>query len=497
MAISDDVAAVRVSQDGQRIRLFAGMLVVLIFTGLALFKGEALLADPDTGWHIATGRWIWAHGALPSADPFSHTFAGEPWIAKEWLSQFLYFGAHALGGWNGVLIFTALAIASAAGALYWVLSEDMSPPYAAFACVLAMMLASTGFVARPHLLTLPLLVAWTAALFRAAAREEAPHFGLLLLIVLWSNLHGAFTLGFVIAVFAFIEVLEKRRRLDRVTWHWIGFLALCPLAAVVHPYGWQSLLATWTVYGSNEAAAMITEWQPFNARTDTLHEFALIGLVVASLISGFRLNIARACLLAVLLHLFLSHGRVAFYLFPVMAILVAPPLARQFPPLSAQAWLTRGRDVLERRIVSGFAPLITLCAGGALVLVLWAAVILRAQPPASLAVPAAIAFAKSSGMPGNVFNGYDFGGPLILNGIATFIDGRNDQLFRGGFTTAYMSGPHTEEGMREVLAKYAIGWTIFPPADPRVAILDRLPGWRRVFADEFAVVHQAEASPPQ
>ena len=34
-------------------------------------------------------------------------------------------------------------------------------------------------------------------------------------------------------------------------------------------------------------------------------------------------------------------------------------------------------------------------------------------------------------------------------------------------------------------------------ADPRVAILDKLAGWRRVFADEFAVVHQAEAAPPQ
>ena len=60
-----------------------------------LISGDRLLNDPDSYWHIVVGRWIVAHRAFPTHDPFSFTFAGAPWIAKEWLSQILYAGAHA------------------------------------------------------------------------------------------------------------------------------------------------------------------------------------------------------------------------------------------------------------------------------------------------------------------------------------------------------------------------------------------------------------------
>ena len=42
----------------------------------ALASPQALLHDPDTYLHIAVGRWILAHAALPAADPFSHSLPG-------------------------------------------------------------------------------------------------------------------------------------------------------------------------------------------------------------------------------------------------------------------------------------------------------------------------------------------------------------------------------------------------------------------------------------
>ena len=36
---------------------------------------------------------------------------------------------------------------------------------------------------------------------------------------------------------------------------------------------------------------------------------------------------------------------------------------------------------------------------------------------------------------GTVYNEYEFGGFLILNGVKTFVDGRNDQIYTGGFLT--------------------------------------------------------------
>ena len=46
------------------------------------------------------------------------------------------------------------------------------------------------------------------------------------------------------------------------------------------------------------------------------------------------------------------------------------------------------------------------------------------------------------------------------------------------------------DDLSRLLAQYRIGVTLFPPASPAVAALDRLPGWRRTYADDIAVVHE-------
>ena len=52
-------------------------LLVLLVTIVCLEAlGSSLLSDPDTQWHIAVGRQIWAAGAVPHADLYSHTFFG-------------------------------------------------------------------------------------------------------------------------------------------------------------------------------------------------------------------------------------------------------------------------------------------------------------------------------------------------------------------------------------------------------------------------------------
>jgi hypothetical protein len=45
------------------------------------------------------------------------------------------------------------------------------------------------------------------------------------------------------------------------------------------------------------------------------------------------------------------------------------------------------------------------------------------------------------------------------------------------------------EKLPSLLTQYGITWTLLDPDDPRVTLLDYLPGWRRVYADEIAVVH--------
>src|SRR5215510_8729716 len=79
--------------------------------------GAELMRAPETYWHLRIGQWIIAHLTVPHGDMFSHTFLGQPWIAKEWLSQVLYAAAYAAAGWSGIVALAALAIAATFGLL--------------------------------------------------------------------------------------------------------------------------------------------------------------------------------------------------------------------------------------------------------------------------------------------------------------------------------------------------------------------------------------------
>ena len=486
----------RVATD--RSRLIIGLIVALYWAISVFAVSEKMLGEPDLWWHIKTGEWIWQHHAVPTTDPFSYTFAGHPWIAKEWLSQVIYFVASSIGGWGGVLALGAIALGLAAAALYMAVSEELFPSLAAAMALCGLFLASPSITIRPHLLTLPIIIIWTHQLFKASRKGHAPNYFWLLLLILWANLHAAFTVGFVIAFFAFLDFVETTRLGNRrELLKWIGFLVLCPLVTLIHPYTYQAMLATWLVVGPNDAVPLIDEWRPFDAQAQTIYAVCLLGLVFASLASGFRLGIARSLFLMLLSYLFLTHLRYGFFLFPILPLIVAADMAEQFPRYSTAHWRLQPLDRVDGFFSARFKPLLAAVAGAYLVAFVWGGWLLKAKPPERVAATAAISYVKTHGVTGHVMNFFNFGGPLVFNDIQTFIDGRVEQLFLGNFIKTYAWGPDTEAGMKDALKQYDVSWTIMPPDDKRVALLDKQPGWKRVYADEFAVVHQRQDNPAQ
>ena len=63
-----------------------------------------LLGDGDTGWHLRTGEWILANGAVPSVDIFSYTRSGEPWFAWEWGCDLAFGWLHREFGCGSLLV---------------------------------------------------------------------------------------------------------------------------------------------------------------------------------------------------------------------------------------------------------------------------------------------------------------------------------------------------------------------------------------------------------
>jgi hypothetical protein len=452
---------------------------------LLLTLGPRLLNDPDSYSHIAVGRWIMAHGAVPASDPFSFSMHGAPWITFEWLSEVIYAAAYALAGWAGVVALATAAIALAVGLLTRSLLRELSPTPALLMVIAAVMLLAPHILARPHVLTLPIMVAWAAALVHCMDRRAPPPYWALPLLVLWANLHGSVVLALGLIGPAVLEALldEKRSEWPRVLLRWLPFTALAVAACCLTPYGPGSLLMPLKTLGLGPALGWITEWRSQDFGHVGAFEFLLLAGIFA-LSRGVTLPVVRALVVLGLIHFALAQVRNADLLAMLAPLYLAAPLARQFG--------ARAEDD-----AAGPASGVNLAALAVMIVATGLTLVRDLRPPLHNTPEAAVANAGLAEA-GPVLNDYSFGGYLIFAGIPTFIDGRGE-LYGGQFIVRYNRDVSLADlgDFLKLLDQYKFGATLLAPHTPAVALLDRLPDWQRVYSDDVAVVHKRRAAPKQ
>ncbi len=452
---------------------------------LLLTLGPRLLNDPDSYSHVAIGRWIIAHGAVPRTDPFSFSMHGAPWVDFEWLSEVLYAAFYGLSGWAGVVALAAAAIALAFGLLMRFLLRELAPTPALLMVMAAVALAAPHMLARPHVLTLPIMVVWTAALVRSMDRHAPPPYWALPLLVLWANLHGSVVVALGLIGPAVLEALleEQRNAWPSIALRWLPFTALAIVACCLTPYGAAPLLMPLKTLGLGHALNMIVEWRPQDFAHFGIFEALLLGSIFG-LSRGVTLPVVRVLVVLGLMHFALAQVRNADLLAVLAPLYLAEPLARQLGgPAEDDA------SVSGRRIALALAAM-ALMTGLALA---------RDVRPAPGNTPQAAIADAGLRDAGHVLNDYRFGGYLIFAGIPTFIDGRGE-LYGGPFIARYERDVSLADlpDFLKLLDDYKIGATLLAPDTPAVALLDRLPQWRRVYSDDVAVVHERRSiAPPQ
>ena len=450
---------------------------------LLLMLGPRLLNDPDSYSHIAVGRWILAHGAVPASDPFSFSRHDAPWIAFEWLSEVIYAAVYSISGWAGVVVLAAAAISLAFGLLTRFLLRELSPTPALLVLMATLALMSPHMLARPHVLTLPIMVAWAAALVRAMDRRSGPPYWALPLITLWANLHGSVVLAIGLIGPVVLEALieEDRRAWARIMWRWVPFGVLAVLAACLTPYGPGPLLIPLTTLNLGQALNSIVEWRPQDFGHFGTFEFLLL-LGIFGLSRGVKLPVVRMLVVLGLLHFSLAQVRNTDLLAMLVPLYLAAPLARSSKvPLNGDAGSARG-------FVLAAAAVIVAASGLAL---------LRPVQPDPYNAPRAAIAAADLAQDGPVLNDYSFGGYLIFAGIPTFIDGRGE-LYGGKFIDRYTRDLALTDlpDFLKLLDEYKIRATLLTPDTPAVQLLDRLPDWQRVYSDGVAVVHKRRGPAP-
>ena len=92
---------------------------------LAAMWAFLMPVDPADFWHhAALGRWIAQQHAIPTADSFSFTQAGQPYYYQAWLGGLLLYLALAAGGVTLVIVLhAAVLVGSTALLLRWTVSR--------------------------------------------------------------------------------------------------------------------------------------------------------------------------------------------------------------------------------------------------------------------------------------------------------------------------------------------------------------------------------------
>ena len=89
-----------------------------------------------------------------------------------------------------------------------------------------------------------------------------------------------------------------------------------------------------------------------------------------------------------------------------------------------------------------------------------------------------------------VFNDYDFGGYLIANGVAPFIDGRTE-LYGEKFFVDHnnASGLMEPDNLFRLLDEYQIQATLMRTQSAATKLLDHIDGWQKIYSDDVATIH--------
>lgn len=471
--------------------LFWGALALFLF----LYATRPLL-DPDLWWHLKNGQVMVETGGLLQSDPFTFTDDGvvsprEALILKGyWLWEITAYGLYSLLGFNGIFLLNLLSVGAIAAVLIWQLQRQKAgnPPRALLLTASFFLLISTYPLERPQSFTLLFIVLLMVLLTRV---REGGRLGwtLLLLMLIWPQLHGGYVVGDLILIcFAAGAVIEYRCDLPRLR-HILFWIGMSIAATLLNPNGGLAFVELISFYNSGLMQGIReykSTWEQFQEGYRWVAIlWGLIAIYGISLWRCRRFYWPELFVALFLAYFSVKHTRnIGFF-----------PLAML--PLIGCHFKESGSH-RARQLSLFLSPLlVALCAA----FLIWYSSGLwsgrkGSWPLESIYPEAAIEFLHESGLQGRMFNDYTYGGYLLWRlspRIKVFIDGRGmDAEVFAAWQKLSMASTTWVLGRREyevLLERYDIDYVIQPIYDgygniqPLMkGILDK-PEWVPIYLD--------------
>ena len=487
------------SSIAHKIFSFPALLGALLASAVML-GARANLPDPDLWWHLMVGRQILATHHWPTTDSFSFTVYGNAWIAFEWLGEVLMAAVERIGGLEALqAMLVGFTGALALLVYYYAYLRSRNWKASFVACFFTLLLATGFFTLRPQIMGYICLVGVLICLEKYRQGKAGALWFLPPIFLVWVNAHGSFVLG-ALALAIFLAsgltgfqmggvVTERWSQNQRIRIESAGLLSLAALAMT--PYGTR--LAAYPLQMALSQPiniANVAEWQSIGfGEVWGKQVFALMFVFfLAVMIFRPRYRLDEILLLAFAIFLAFEHRR----FFPFMAIVLAPMVA-----VLLSRWIPKYAASSDHYVLN--AVLI------AALLVGW----VRLFPSrrdldkaiASLYPQAALNYITGHPQPGRLFNEFLWGGYMIWKRgpqHKVFIDGRTDVYEYAGVFGDYLHIVQLNPQALFLLRKYDIGSALLTPDDPLGTLLNALPNWQRVYADDVCVLYarkSAAASP--
>jgi hypothetical protein len=464
--------------------LHAGSWGLLALFGTLFSVAIAPAVDPDLGWHLGAGRWIWEQRSIPLTDPFSWSVPGRQWIAHEWLTEVIMHGVRSLGG-DSLLIATWAAVIATAWSLLYRTARIAGARPLPGALLVGLGAISTVHTwgVRPQMLTLLLVVLTGMRLqtWRLHSDARTP-WELIPTMVVWANLHGGYIFGMVmVLVFACGATGEQvagrlrpvtllplsARRLASI---WALFVGTV-MASLATPNTIDGLIYPFTYLGDNASTRYVGEWFAPNFGEPQFWPFALIlvGLVI-TVVVGLRTRCIGLTELGL---------TIPFAAMGVQSVRNISQAVVCAVPVMAAVWSTarvpRAKSGAKSAGKSGQATprqlaMIAAVAASAVVLSLMALTRSDLTPAGNAAARSReyplVATEWLAANPGKVFNHYNFGGWLVLQGVPVYVDGRPD-MYGDAFMDDYvrMTGPAVKDWQAE-MDRIGADRVLFPATSP-------------------------------
>ena len=443
---------------------------VAILAAIGMVEGALRIAAPRDGdifWGAQSGIDTLQSG-IPHVDTYSWSAPGHSWIPSSW-------------GWNVVLgslydvfdmagfLVAALLLGTMLGIVTALVARHVGakplPTATAMTVIGAFVLAGTPRATALSTIAAPLILLPVAKTLTGNRREWLRGLASLIVIqIIWINLHSGGLLGPVIVAAFGIGFLarEERQRRRRVVLRLVGIVGALAASCLATPYGWPLIAHAPKVRSAS--SGLIEEWQHFSLAmllTPTGIAGALaVGLAVQALLRSRQYD--RLLALFVVVVLALSAIRFT----PMVLVFVLPEFALALGRLAI-------RDLFMRAAALVVALGLLAAAIGGLadfgrVEEMWGSPRLVHEIPGGC----------------RLFNDDVSGGSVILlrHDVPVWIDGRNDMYGRVRVSRT-IDVLHWKPGSAAWIDRQRVTCALVPEEDAIVQGLSRVPGWRVIDTD--------------